>query len=156
MRCIYSRTKGDKKNNIDKNIIKAVMFVPYTPNGTLTKMLRQNEEKLVELTGTRLKIVERTGTKIQDILTKSNPWQGQDCDRKNCLLCITKTRTGKLTTQECSKRNIVYETSCATCEEIQLEELENSELEDQEKRFLKSSNILVSPVGVHMNVGGNT
>ena len=138
-RALGPKNKVDKKNGQDKNIIKAVMFVPYTTNGTLAKMLRENEEKLVELTGTRVKIVERTGTKIQDILTKSNPWQGQDCERKNCLLCITKTRTGKLTSQDCSKRNIVYETSCATCEEIQLEELENSDLEEQEKQDKKKN-----------------
>ena len=146
-RALGTKNKVDKNIGQDKNVIKAVMFVPYTTNGTLAKMLRQNEEKLVEMTGTRLKIIERTGTKIQDILTKSNPWQGQDCHRKNCLLCITKTRTGKLTSQDCSKRNIVYETSCATCEETQLEELENSELEEQEKSDKKKCLKLFKYVG---------
>ena len=113
--------------------ITAVMFVPYSNNGTLAKLLKKNEEKLVELTGTRLKIVERTGTKIVDIQTTANPWQGQDCGRKNCLLCHTKLRTDKLTSQDCSKRNVVYETTCSTCELREIQEIENSDLDDKMK-----------------------
>ena len=70
---------------------------------------------------------------LQDILTKSNPWQGSDCTRKNCLLCHTKTRTNKLQRQECSKRNIVYETTCATCEARERQEIEESDLGEKEK-----------------------
>ena len=55
----------DKKNeDNDKKTIRAVVFVPYTTNGTLAKLMRQNEEKLVELTGTKFKIVERSGNSI--------------------------------------------------------------------------------------------
>ena len=132
-RALGTKTSRDKNIKQDKNMIRAVMFVPYTPNGELAKSLRQNEEKLSELTGTKLKIVERTGTKLQDILTKSNPWQGENCTRKNCLLCHTKARTGKLTSQECSKRNIVYETTCVTCENEAIKDLENLDLEEKEK-----------------------
>ena len=109
------------------------MFVPFTTEGRLAKLLRENEEKLSELTLTKLKIVEKSGDKIQDIITKSNPWQGEDCSRTNCLLCYTKTRTNKLTSQECNKRNIVYETTCVTCETKQRQEIENSDLGEKEK-----------------------
>ena len=132
-RALGPKKSQQKKIINDKNMIRAVMFVPYTPNGKLAKLLRENEEKLSELTSTKLKIVERTGTKLQDILTKSNPWQGTDCTRKNCLLCHTKTRTGKLQSQECSKRNIVYETTCATCEARARQEIEESDLGEKEK-----------------------
>ena len=138
----------DKKNeDSDKNTIRAVMFVPYTTNGTLAKLLRQNEEKLVELTGTKLKIVERSGTKLVDILTKSNPWQGQDCSRRNCLLCHTKVRTDKNTSQDCSKRNIVYETTCTTCERQEIELIENSELDDKTKNEKKRKISLFKYIG---------
>ena len=139
-------TKDGDKNN-DKINTTAVMFVPYTTDGKLAKMLRKNEEKLVELTGTKLKIVERTGTKLVDILTSSNPWQGQDCTRKNCLLCHTKTRTDKLTSQDCSKRNIVYEITCTTCEQKELEEIENSELDDKIKLDKKNNLQLYKYIG---------
>ena len=75
------------------------------------------EMKLEELTGYRLKIEERGGRRLQDILHKSNPWEGVDCERQKCLPCETKNRTGKFSTQSCSKRSSVYETWCANCEE---------------------------------------
>ena len=142
------KNENDKKpKQNDKNPIRAVMFVPYTTNGTLAKLLRQNEEKLEELTGTKLKIVERSGTKLVDILTKSNPWQGQDCSRKNCLLCHTKMRTDKNTSQDCSKRNIVYETTCVTCERQEIEAIENSELDEKTKNDKKRNISLFKYIG---------
>ena len=87
-----------------------------------------------KLTKNKIKIVERTGTKIQDILTKANPWKGQDCQRTNCLLCITKQRTEKNQMQDCHKRNLVYETRCITCENKERERIENTESTEQEKR----------------------
>ena len=94
--------------------VKAVIFVPYTRGSTLAKRMREAEVKLQSMTGYRLKVVERSGTKLQDILHKSDPWQGQDCERPDCLLCKTKLTTGKNTSQDCSKRSLVYETWCMT------------------------------------------
>ena len=91
------------------------MFVPYTPGGELAKKLRENEEQVSKITKNRVKIVERTGVKLQDVLTKANPWKGQDCERKNCLLCHTKSKTGKNENQDCHKRSLVYEIKCLTC-----------------------------------------
>ena len=70
--------------------VKAVMFVPYTAGSKLAKNLRGAEEKLGSLTGYRLKMVEKSGDKLENLLTKSNPWQGMDCERPQCLLCQTK------------------------------------------------------------------
>ena len=109
------------------------MFIPYTPNGELAKILRDNENKLEDLTGTRLKIVERTGTKLVDLITRSNPWQGLDCQRENCLLCFTKSQTEKLKSQECTKRNIVYETRCRTCEDNEKLRIEELEIDEKSK-----------------------
>ena len=120
----------------NENKIKAVMFVPYTNGSELAKRLRENEENLNKITKNRIKIVERTGTKLQDLLTKSDPWKGSDCSRPNCLLCFTKQRTEKSQTQDCHKRNVVYETRCLTCQEEQEQEIENMDLEEQEKREL--------------------
>ena len=77
--------------------IKAVMFIPYTPFGGLLGKVREAEDRLHKLTGYRLKLVERSGSKLEDLLTTNNPWQGQDCGRLQCLLCSTKQKTGKNT-----------------------------------------------------------
>jgi hypothetical protein len=63
--------------------------------------------------------VERGGTKLVDILHKANPWAGEACNRKGCLLCRTKQQEGKTNGQDCKKRNCVYETMCLTCRDRQ-------------------------------------
>ena len=93
-----------------KNKTKAVLFVPYTNGSVLAKRLREAEENLLHSTGYKLKIVEKGGSKLEDLLHKSDPCQGQDCERQDCLLCSTKLRTGKNGSQDCSKRNLVYQT----------------------------------------------
>ena len=80
---------------------KAVMFVPYTWNSGLAKELRAAEEELFKLTGYKIKIIERSGTTLEELLHKSDPWQGIDCERHNCLLCHTKILTGKYKNQDC-------------------------------------------------------
>jgi hypothetical protein len=126
--------KTDKMN--DKNKAKAVLFVPYTIGSTLAKRMREAEEKLMGITGYKLKIVERGGTKLEDLLHRADPCQGQDCSRAGCLLCETKQYTGKNTTQECSKRNVVYKTYCITCQERGEQKIK--EEENDEKRELKA------------------
>ena len=112
------RRKLGKKVNTSKNTdkkIKSVMFVPYTKHSELAGRLRESEESMAAMTGYKLKIVERGGTKLVDILHKANPWAGQDCGRLRCLLCTTKKDEGKKNSQDCKKRNCVYETYCMTC-----------------------------------------
>ena len=105
-----------KKPSAEEVKIKSVMFVPQTRGGRLAKMLRDKEEELAKISGYRIKIVERGGEKIADILCKSNPWSGTDCEREGCLMCTTKVETGKNKNQSCSNRNALYETWCETCE----------------------------------------
>ena len=88
---------------------------------------------MAKLTKNRLKIVERAGVKIKDLLTRSNPWKGQDCKRKNCLLCLTKMKSEKNTSQDCHRRNLVYEIHCETCEAKEREKIEKMEIPKKEK-----------------------
>ena len=60
---------------------------------------------------------------------------------------MTKLRTGKLTSQECSKRSLVYETHCLNCEEIEGQKIEKMEVEDQEKIEMKRKVKLYKYVG---------
>ena len=83
------------------------------------------------MTGNKFKIVEKAGKKLENILSGKDPWKGADCGRKNCFLCTTKVHTGKHLKKDCSKRNILYEIRCLTCEEIEIEKL-NEELSDSD------------------------
>ena len=132
------KAKNKNKQRTKVYLTVSVMFVPYTPGGVLAKKLRENEEKIANITKNRVKIVERTGTKLQDVLTKANPWKGIDCTRKNCLLCHTKMKTEKNENQDCHKRSLVYEIKCLTCEKRELEKIEkneNTKKREQIKQF---------------------
>ena len=110
------------------------MFVPYTVNSQLTKQLRNAEDQLDKLTGYRLKIVERAGAKLEDLLTRSDPWAGMECGRKMCLLCKTKEHTNKNRAQDCTKRSCVYEMWCGVCKDREEKCLEEESLEKDEMR----------------------
>ena len=62
-----------------------------------------------------------------------------DCKRPNCFLCNSKILTGKGLRQDCSKRNILYEIKCITCEEIEMEKIELSTEDEDEKNELKKN-----------------
>ena len=120
------RGNGNKKKQAPggKTSVKSVLFVPYTKHSELASRLRENEEKMEAMTGYRLKVVEKVGTKIVDILHKADPWAGEDCGRRRCLMCMTKKEEGKQNTQDCKKRNCVYQTSCMNCTRRQDMEVE--------------------------------
>ena len=86
------------------------------------------------MTGYRLKIVEKGGAKLVDLLHKANPWAGQDCGRVRCLLCKTKQREGKNNSQDCTRRNCVYETYCITCKDRQDKRIEEKYMEMGKKK----------------------
>ena len=109
--------KVEKKMKNKYPETKTVFFVPQTEFSLLAKMLRQEEEYLAKATGYRVKYVEKPGQNLGSQLVRSNPWSGMDCGRLGCLLCETKTKTGKNMNQSCSKRNLTYQTWCHTCQE---------------------------------------
>jgi hypothetical protein len=116
--CRKKARKGRNPNHEGeavKSNIKGVMFIPYTKHSELATRLRENEKGMERMTGYRIKIVEKAGQKLVDILHKANPWAGTDCNREGCLLCKTKRDEGLVNSQDCKKRNCVYETECLTC-----------------------------------------
>ena len=62
-----------------------------------------------------LEVVERGYQKLRDILSKSNPWENNDCRRKDCFICHRSLKCKKLNFKSCFKRSIVYETWCQMC-----------------------------------------
>ena len=111
----YKNTEK-REQQVEKKGPIAVMFVPYTEGGELARRLREVEIEQEKSSGFRIKIVERLGMRLVDMLHRANPWQGQDCQRPKCLLCRTKISTERNMDQDCTKRCIVYETWCLTCE----------------------------------------
>ena len=90
------RKTGKQSNNKGgTNAVKSVMFFPFTAHSELASRLRENEEKMQQMTGYRLMIVEKAGTKLVDMLHKVNPWAGEDCKRnrgKERRIAKTATR----------------------------------------------------------------
>ena len=86
------------------------MFVPYTVGGELARRLKEVETNLGKQTGVKIKVVEKVGNKLVDMLHQADPWQGADCQREKCLPCRTKMKTNRDKRQDCSRRNVVYET----------------------------------------------
>ena len=52
-----------------------------------------------------------------------------------CLLCTTKAEQGKRNSQDCKRRNCVYETSCLTCTERQDRRIEETFGKEGKKRI---------------------
>ena len=104
------KEKPNNKKNPGETEIRSVLFVPRTKGGELARRLRNEEEKMAEITGYRVKIVEKSGSQVRRTLCSKNPWAGSKCQRENCMVC--KQEGGK---GDCRRRNVVYQTSCVQC-----------------------------------------
>ena len=89
----------------------SVIFVPNTKGGILTKKLRENEDRLCDITGFRIKFQEAGGLQLKNCFSTELS-KGQHCGRVNCPPCNT-TSEGKR--QNCRTQNILYETKCLIC-----------------------------------------
>ena len=107
-----SNSNKPPNQNTSPKVI-SVMFVQKTPDSLLANRLREADRKLLEISGYRLRIVERAGLKLRSLLHKSDPWDGQKCSDKRCLIC-TNSYNKKF---GCSKRNIAYKSVCLTCKD---------------------------------------
>ena len=58
-------------------------------------------------------MVEKNGDQMSQVLTSSNPWGEQRCERHDCLSCTHSEKE----IGQCRKRNLVYETKCKICKE---------------------------------------
>jgi hypothetical protein len=101
------------KNEETKSKInyKSVLFVPSTPGGILAKELKRREEELNRFSQERIKIVEKGGIKVENILTKKDPFEKEKCSDKLCPIC----KNEKMNIL-CSSNNIGYRWTCCTCQ----------------------------------------
>ena len=58
-----------------------------TPEGALAQRIKAVEDDLNKISRRKVRVVEKCGTKVQDILTMSDPWGDTPCERMNCLMC---------------------------------------------------------------------
>ena len=150
----------DKKKEIERETEKTanmeeedqsaigVLFVPFTEGAELAKRVRKYETAAKESSGWFLKVVERGGDSLVDLLHRSDPWAGEDCARVGCKPCWTKIRTGKNKTQDCTKRNCIYETWCISCWEKDVTRVEEMCKEDEEMK-----KVMMKKIKVHKYIG---
>ena len=103
--------------------VTSVLFVPKTRCSELQRRLQGCEERLAALGNGRVRYVEQTGVTVRQLLHRNNPWGGLPCsesgstgphgDQVGCLPCSGDNETK----QNCTKRSLVYETTCLTCEQ---------------------------------------
>ena len=105
--------KQDKKTGKLEVPTTTVLFVDITVGGELARRIRAEEDKLAAMTGFRVRVVESGGTQIKQLLPCVNPWAGAICGREDCYTC----KQGDKTVQDCFRRNILYESTCMTCED---------------------------------------
>ena len=110
------KAKKNKKLNWYKNNEKSkytsVMMVPPTPGSVLVKELQRREEEVNKYNDERFKMVETGGVKIEDILTKKNPFKKEKCDENDCPLC--KNTENKIKAL-CNTNNVGYRWTCENC-----------------------------------------
>ena len=81
--------KNPKKSHIN---YKSVLFVPPTPGGILARELKLREEELNRNSQERIKIVEKGGIKVENMLTKKDPFVKEKCSEKVCTICENDTQ----------------------------------------------------------------
>ena len=89
------------------------MFINRTPRGALAAALKAEEDKLSVVMKKNIKIIERNGTQLQRLLTRADPWSGEDCGRQDCTVCSQPEDK----TPDCRMTNLTYRTVCRLCKE---------------------------------------
>ena len=111
-----NKRKGGKfqgRGKEEKTDIETIMFVPHTPDSALAKMLQEEDDNFRRGTKIkRIKMVERGGTTIKDMLSCSNPWAKEGCDREDCFPCLNEKGKGG----NCQQESVCYTITCLECE----------------------------------------
>ena len=112
--------EGEKSSNSKNKSVKspddlrktiAVLTVPRTHGGELVKLFREAETNIRSVCTTKVRVKERVGNTVKSLLTKSNPWIGENCPRQDCLPCQSKDKGF-----DCKRRGVTYMTSCNICQ----------------------------------------
>ena len=111
------KAKQSKKLNWYKNgknsKYTSILMVPPTPGSVLVKELQRREEEVNRYNDERFKMVETGGIKIEDILSKKNPFKKEKCEENDCPLC--KSAENQKIKALCSTNNVGYRWTCENC-----------------------------------------
>ena len=111
---VFQKAGKDKKAKTGN---ATVVFVPSTRGGILINSLKEEEDRMAEMTGFRVKFQEAGGSILANAFSK-NLGAGQPCGREKCPPCMESG--GKV---DCKAKSIVYESRCLVCNpESSLEE----------------------------------
>ena len=88
-----------------------VVFVPSTRGSVLIQSLKDEEEKMSEITGFKIKYQEAGGTALTNFFDK-NLGRGLHCGRSGCPPCDGSVPERR---ENCRSKNIVYESKCKIC-----------------------------------------
>ena len=92
-----------------KKAAATVVFVPSTKGSTLLMSMREDEDKMADMTGFRVKYQEAGGSVLTNIFNKDLA-RGQHCGRTSCPPCDQSEKR-----ENCRSKNIVYESKCKIC-----------------------------------------
>ena len=100
----------------------------------------------MSLTGYKIKIVERAGA--EQILGKA------ETAEDNAACCVSKSKTGKNFTQDCTRRSLCYKIWCLKCvkdgEKMIDNIFNNGKVREKMKKEMNCTNILEKRAGVSM------
>ena len=104
-----------------------VVFVPSTKGSLLIKSLKEEEDKMAEMTGFRVKYQEAGGNVLINSFDK-DLGKGLHCGRTPCDSSDKR--------ENCRSRNIVYESKCRVCNPVssQAEEADNQSSKNSSPR----------------------
>ena len=102
---------GIKKSKLQPS---SVMFLPSTKGGMLLKKMRENEDRLVDMTGFKISYSEAGGVKLGRMFS-TNLARDQPCGRglDKCIQCNTGNQS-----QNCKARCVLYESCCLLCNPV--------------------------------------
>ena len=105
--------RGSKNDNTGTGPLRTrtVLFVENTPNGELSKRIREQLARMEGIMGYKMKVVERVGTQLKDLFSLTNVWGGTVCGRNNCTTCLQDCEE----VPDCTRRSVVYESICKKC-----------------------------------------
>ena len=67
--------------------VASPLFVPPTRDNKLVRAMKEEEVRMTEITGWGWRLIERGGVTLSNLLTRSNLFGKEDCQREDCKAC---------------------------------------------------------------------
>ena len=94
---------------------RSTLTVPATSGGSLATEVKNNLSRGRQPDGTQTRVIEDGGVCARVGLVQTNQFPRDECQRKDCLLCVQKG--GNEGNTRCESSNVGYEGECNRCAE---------------------------------------